>query len=508
MNEETRAKLQQKLLPEGLFAVIIAIALVINVILYILTEAFGLYLYSPNVDDLSISGNTDALFANAIAEKRKVKISFCQDEESVKQHSTGGYVYETVSEFAKRYPEFIEVEYINILTRRNSKGELVNLETYKKDMRGLDQNIFKSSVIFEYKDSSTHNYRVLTDSTSTGYADFYTLDAQNQVTSYNGEEVVASMISWVLRSEHKTAYFTQKHGEIADPTFANLITCAGYYIDVIDLKKQEIPTGKDAGYKEAGLVVISNPATDFEKAYEGSKIRSEIDRLETYLENGGNLYVNLDPYVKELPTLEAFLKERGIAFSYSTDKNGRRVRNLVKDIREGIETDGFTLITGYSDDPLAQNIKAKAEAYSDGDVIIREASALELSGNAKPILVSSENSSIEAGGEKIASDGNYCVGAYSKSDAGCVFVASSVYLGVSDSLVTNGYSNKEMIFGLMEELYGQKNMPYGCNTVSYNMGILENLTIGTAINYTVFFMSIPALIAIIGAIVLIRRKNR
>lgn len=498
LNEASKADLKQKLLPEGLFAVIIAIALVINVILYIVTEAFGLYLYSPNVDDLSISGNTDALFEKAISEKRKVKISFCQDEQSVKQHSTGGYVYETVNEFAKRYPDFIEVEYINILTRRNSKGELVNLTKYQKDMRGYEQNIFKSSVIFE----CGVNYRVLTDSmTSTGYADFYTLDSNMNATSYNGEEVVAGMISWVLSDEHKTAYFTQQHGEIVDIAFSNLLVCAGYYIDVVDLKKNEVPS-------DAGLVIISNPTADFEKAYEGSKVRGELDRLKTYLEGGGNLFVNLDPYVKELSTLESFLKDYGIAFSYSVDKNGRRLRNLVKDIENGIEINGFTLITEYSDDPLAENVRQTVEQYSTGDVIIKYAGALELSGNAKPILITSESSVTEAGGEKISSDGNYCVGAYNNTDGGNVFVTSSVYLAVSDSLVTNGYSNKEMIFSLLEELYGNDGMPYGCNAVGYDTGILENLTTGASIRYTVFFMSIPVLILLVGLVVIVRRKNR
>ncbi len=498
INDMSKAQIKQKLLPEGLFAVVIAIALVINVIMFIITEAFGLYLYSPAVDDLSISGNTDALFEQAIKEKRKVKIFFCQDEDSVKQHTTGSYVYETVNEFAKRYPDFIEVEYINILTRRNSKGELVNLSKYQQDMRGYDQDIFKSTVIFECE----QNYRVLTDAvTTTGYADFYTLDSDMNASSYNGEEVVAGMISWVLADEHKTAYFTQYHGEVVDVAFTSLLACAGYYIDVIDLKQNEVPS-------DAGLVVISNPTADFEKAYAGSKVRGELDRLETYLKSSGNLFVSLDPYVKELPTLESFLSDYGIEFSYSVDKNGSRLRNLVKDIRNAIEIDGFTLVTEYADDPLANKMEETASKYSDGDVIIREAGALTLSGNAKPLLVTSEASSVEAGGEKISADGNYCVAAYNNTDGGSVFVTSSIYLAVSDALVTNGYSNKEMLFSLFEELFGKDGMPYGCNAVSYSTGTLENLTMGTAINYTIFLMSVPVLIFAVGAAVVIRRKNR
>ena len=498
ITEQRKRQLAERALPESLFVIIVALLLVVNVILFILTEAFDLYLYEPYSDDLTISGNTDTLFEKAIEEGRRVKISFCLDEDTLSKHNTGAYVYETAKEFKKRYPEFIELEYINILTRRNSKGELVSLSKYTKDMEGNPQNLFKSSVIFE----SGSNYRVVTDSyTDTGYVDFYTLNANMEVTSYNGEEVMASMISWVLKKEHKTAYFTQYHGEVSDISFSNLLISAGYNVKVIDLKKEEVPS-------DAGLVVISNPTADFERAYEGSGVRAEIDRLNTYLENGGNLFVALDPYVKTLPTLEAFLAEHGISFSYTTDKNGRALRNLVKDIENAITTDGFTLVTEYSDSPLAEKIKGKVEKYTDGDVIIREACALSLSGAAKPLLISSDTSSIEAGGEKIDTDGGYCVGAYSEAGDGNVFVVPSIYLAVSDSLVTNGYSNKEMIFALLEELYGADSMPYGCKITSYDTSTLENLTMGTAIRYTVFFMSIPAVIALCGAVVVIRRKYK
>ena len=69
-------------------------------------------------------------------------------------------------------------------------------------------------------------------------------------------------------------------------------------------------------------------------------------------------------------------------------------------------------------------------------------------------------------------------------------------------------SNKEMIFALLEELYGADGMPYGCNITSYDTETLENLTMGTAIRYTVFFMSIPVVIAIFGAVIVIKRKYR
>ena len=481
---------------------VIAVFVLINVVLYILVNSLGLFLYSKEKDDLTLSGSTDALFASAIESGKTVKISFCNTEDNVKDHSTGRFVYETVNYFKERYPDFIEIDYINIITRRNADGEFVDLTKYKTDMKGNEIPIYKTSVIFE----SGKNHKVLTDTYSTaGYANFFTLDSSGNATSYNGESVTASMISWVLNDEHKTAYFTMRHGEVVDVAFSDLLTSAGYYIDVLDLRKNEVPS-------DAALVIISNPAGDFEKASEGSGIRSEIERLETYLERGGNLFVTLDPYVKTLPVLENYLKSLGFVFSTSETEDGRIVRNLIKDSSNAITTDGFTLVAEYSDGELQKKIRDRVSEFSDGDVIIREVSALELSLGAKPILISSSSSVCEADGKTVATGGGYTVAAYNEFETengkGTVFVIPSIYLAVSDSLITNGYSNKDFLFSLFENVYGAEDLPYGCRSILYDTTTLENLTMGAAKTYLFFIMLIPVGVAITGAVVLIKRKNR
>ena len=54
---------------------------------------------------------------------------------------------------------------------------------------------------------------------------------------------------------------------------------------------------------------------------------------------------------------------------------------------------------------------------------------------------------------------------------------------------------------------------YGClpieeKTVLYNTNTLENLTMGTAKAYLAVAMLLPISVAVCGAVVLIRRKNR
>jgi len=487
----------------GIFILAVAMLLAVNVLLYVLVSAFGWYLYEKDTDDLSLSGATDSLFADAIADGRKIKISFCMPKESLAGHDTGNYVHLTALEYAKAYPELVELEYINVMTRRDSHGRLVDLEKYKKDMRGNDQYVLKTTVIFECGE----NYKVLTDAyTSAGFSDFYTVDSSNYITSYNGEEVIAAMMSWVLKDEHKTAYFTQYHGEVADVAFANLLACAGYYVDVVDLRQENVP-------EDAAMLVISNPKADFERAAEGSGIKTEIERMRDYLDRGGNLFVSLDPYVKRLAILESFLDEYGISFSETEVKDGVYQRNMIKDPSNAITTDGFTLVTDYSSDPIAEAIAKKTESFSDGRVIVRECSALELSGNAKPLLISSGSSVTEAGGATVDESGKYTVAAYCEavSEDGVssrIFVIPSIYLSVSDALVSRGYSNKDFVYAVLEELFGSETPPYGCRALLYDTQTLENLTMGTAKTYTALLMLIPAAIAVTGAIILIRRKNR
>ena len=134
-------------------------------------------------------------------------------------------------------------------------------------------------------------------------------------------------------------------------------------------------------------------------------------------------------------------------------------------------------------------------------------------GDAYPVLVASDTARLEAGGSVVSRGGGYTVAAASEyrtkdGDVTKIFVVPSIYLAVSDSLITNGYSNKDFSYALFESFYGAEGMPYGCKSVVYSSQTLENLTMGTARTYTAIVLAIPAAIAAVGAVIIIRRKNR
>ena len=491
-------------------ALVIAVTVVLNVLIYTLTSLFGWYIYSPESADLSLSGSTDELFAEAIEDGEEVTVMFCLTEDALKSHDTGAYVLETARGFAERYPDFVKLKFVNYLTRRDEDGKLVDLAKYKTDMRGNEIAIYDSSVIF----ISGENYKVLTDVyTAAGFADFYTLNSKYEVEAYNGEEVMASMISWVLKddSEHKTAYFTENHGETVDVAFSNMLSCAGYYVNVVNLRKQPVP-------EDAGLVVISNPRNDFERAaLEGSGVRTEIERLEAYLAEGngglgGSLYVSLDPYTRRLPVLEGFLFEHGITVEGRDGEFGYS-RDLVKDDTNGISLDGLSILASYAEGEKATLIAESAKGANSASVLLARTARLTLSNGAKALLYSSPTSVAMNSDEVVDSEGGYAVVAYSDTTydgggTGRIVVMPSVLTTTTDTLITKGYANKDFMYSVFEVLFDSLTSPRGANVVLYNTKMLENLPMGLSRTVFVCLMIIPAALAVVGYVTLKRRANR
>lgn len=480
-------------------ALLIGVVIAFNAIIYALTAGFGLYLYSPEVDDLSISGATDEYFEKINDHGRQVTILFCREKSAIESSSDEVHTFhETALQFAERYPELIRLEYVNIITKRNSSGELVDLTPYQKASDGTSYPLHDYSVIF----LSDITYKTVPNIGSATCTYGEDSSGSTALTSYNGEEVCAAMVKWVLESEHKTAYFTTYHGEVSDISFANMLSCAGFEIATIDLKSVSmIP-------ENAGLVVISNPIEDFESAA-GNGVFSEIEKLDAYLKDGGNLFVALDPYVERLTELEGLLSRHGIDISYSEDG----AKNLIRDSDQGVTVDYFTLISTLSDTELGASIKEKLDKHGSSKVRLKECAALILSGNAEPLLKSSASAELYSGGKKTDGSGNYAMSAVSFTDnengtRSSVFVVPSVYLTSSDVVVTSSYANRDFVYSVIDRVFGAGAVPYGCNTVYRDSGMLENLTMGTARIYATLIFMIPAAITVVGAVIIIRRKNK
>lgn len=489
-------------------ALLIGAVIAFNAIVYALTVGFGLY-YTPTEElDMSITDSSDGKFASY--EGAGVDVIFCRasstfDEETGRQDQAF-FFHKTAKEFEKRYPNLVNIKYVNVLTKRMEPDNQIfeKLTEFQKDEKGeIAYPLYENSIIFDYPTNNKH--RVVTDAAS---AAFYanTSDDSSDYQAYVGEEVFSSMLSWVLAKDTKKAYFTTYHGESSEVYFASMLACAGYEIDIIDLRKQDVPD-------DADLIIISNPTKDFEASVVGGPV-SEMARLEDYLNNGGSLYVSLDPYANKLHNLERMLKESyGISYK-ETNKDGKTLKNIVRDTNASISTDNFTLLASFADSKYAREIEGVIDEFDSGEVRLRECAALNVEGAAEKLLVTSSASSLYAGGERVDKDGSYCVGAVaptknaSDTKYGNIFVVSSVYLTANDALMTKGCANRDFIYSVLDTVFAANNAPYGCTPIHLNTQALENLTMRTARIYTVLILAIPAALAVTGFVIVRKRKNR
>lgn len=495
-----------------LVAIIIAIAVFVNAIAYTLVSGLGLYFTFDSGEPLSITDSASDTFTAARSEGKQIEIIFCMYEDDVKEHDTGALVYRTAKLLEEKYPDFIKIKYVNAITRLDSAGKPFDFSRFATQINESTGeeiiNYFSSTSVIinciktDGMGNETSTFRVLTDKvTGSGFANFYSLNANYEAISFNGEEIFTAMCSWVILDEHKSAYVTIGHGETPDPSLYNALLCAGYYVNELDLRRSEVPDNAD-------LVIIANPKNDIERAAEGSSVRTELDRLNAYRDRGGNFFIMMDPYATKLPALTSFVSAFGISPRLTED--GRT--QLIKDTRDAITNDGFTIVADYADGESSLKMK-EAAGLSDTAVIIRDASPLSLVGNARALLVSSSASVCQAGGETTDREGSYAIAAYSTKEnseapSASLFFTSSVYLLANDAMVTDGYTNKDFLYSVFDVIFDGGDMPYGCTPVVYDTGILENLTLGTKILYTAIVMAVPVIIAGLGVFVIVRRRNR
>ena len=231
------------------------------------------------------------------------------------------------------------------------------------------------------------------------------------------------------------------------------------------------------------------------------------------LEGGGNLFVMLNSLAKELPTLESILAEQGIAVSYAEDADGNRAHNVVRDLTASIVPSGYTIAAEFPDNGAGLWIADTVEKYSGGRVILGDVMALELSGNAEPLLLAAPTAELYAHGAATDSEGGYAVAAYSTvtgidGNTGRIVVVPTSQMATTAALITNGYANRDFVYSIFEYVYKCDLMPYGSSIISFRASSLEGLTMGTARMYTAALLAIPACAAVAGVVVLVRRKNR
>ncbi len=562
MKASTGKKLRYGGMSALLTALIIAVVIIVNVIFSALAQKYLWYadltpelLYTMSDKALDIIENGDDSFdtlspiemVDAVrAEKLEadpdfdtsslmINIIFCDDPDTLDANSAQKYVHYTALELEEKFPDYINVEYYNIIRNPSS------VSRFKTN--SLSQ-IYTTSVIIEF--GTEYRIREIRS--------FFTFSSSDddEPWAYNGEKAFTSSILAVTRAESPIACVTTNHGEgFEDAEFLNTLVDAGYLVRELDLAQQEIP-------EKCRLIVVFDPKTEFLVADGVSEI-DEIDKLDSFLDGTNSMMVFMSPETQRLDNFEEYLEEWGIAFDRYTDASGQEVSGLIKDTTQSLTTDGYTFKAEYvttgvggtlTEDmrsrPVAQSIifsNAMSISYSDVyspkhytpddsstdtddveydyagygkdgtyrsiyDVFTTSSGAKAYAGSETPSAVATETNPLKlmtvSVENRTTQEDNYST----ISEASYVVACGSVDFASSTMLQSNSYGNTDFLLTALRAI-GREPVPVGLEFKPFADSTIDTVTTSEATQYTVVLAAVPALCAaVVGVVVIVRRKNR
>ena len=524
-------------------ALVIAAIIIFNVIFSALASKYlwhidltreGIYTLSDNCKELldeTFETVVDRREEEGVTEPLKVTIKFCDLEDNIMEVSAQRYVLMTARELANRFPEYVDIEFINIWENPTA------VEKYKSSVYTA---INSSDVIIEsgseYRAYKINSFYLTNSGESTPWA-------------YFGEKRFASAILAVTQAESPVAGVLTGHGEVfTDAELVYLLELAGYEVQIIDdLANATLPDN-------CRLLVCYNPTTDF-LAADGISDISEISVLDEFLSGENHsLMVFMSPSSPVLPNLENYLALWGIAFGRYTDNAGNLYPCTVKDADNALTGDGLTFIGEYettglgatiTEDLLSVNQPRRVvfknalpimiadnydelrgvdedtgESYSYGFKSLGSGHTREI----YSIFNAADSAVLMADGKQVAASDpanpyslmtiSRQMRATQEDDYGFSYADQSSYVlacgsteYAAEALIQSGtYGNSEVLLGALLQM-GKEPVPTSLEIMPFSDTTIDTLTVKRANAYTVCLTVIPAVIIFgVGIFVIVRRK--
>lgn len=533
-------------------ALVIAAVILFNVIFSALASTFMWQIDMTKEKIFTLSENCitllDETFDRVTEERKeqgisaplKVTFKFCNLEDNVMNVPAQRYILMTAKELAARYPEYINIEYINIWDNPTA------VDPYKTSVHST---ISSADVIIV--SGTEHRIYTATDF-------FLTNTGASSPWAYLGEKRFASAILAVTQTESPVAAILMGHGEkFTDASLVDLLDTAGYQVEIVDdLVNNDLP-------ENCRLVVCYNPTEDFMAADNVSDI-SEIQKLDDFLAGENHsLMVFMSPSSPVLPNLENYLALWGISFGRSLDTTANVLRPCtVKDVRNSLTGDGLTIVGQYETNGFGANFTKDMRSVKNPRRVVFK--------NAMPILISeefgntydkTENGEYYSMGYKSLGNGYnrrvnhiFTAGSFSTliadgtqvekanannpyglmtvsmqyratqeesfidyysgnedaafaTQSSYVLACGSVEAATSAILSSATYGNNEVLLYAMNEM-GKEPIPVSLPFAVFSQTEIESLTVKRANAYTVSLAIIPAaLIFGVGIFVIVRRKH-
>ena len=478
-------------------ALFIAIIIVFNGIFSVLADKFGWYADMTNEAVFTFSKHSLEYLGDITAD---VNIYFASDPDVLMADEDMRYVYNSAKD--------LETEFSNIHVE--CRNYVKNPDFFRKYQSTKGTTIDGRTVIIESgTESIVYNYRA-----------FFTYNEEGKRWGYNGEYRYVAGIMQVTQAETPIAYFTTGHSEDVTKAnaLANLLYDCGFDVRQIDLKKEEISD-------DARIIVVFNPKYDFygigdgEEDADVKESTNEIKKLDEFLDGLGGLMVFEDPeYSAGLNNLNEFLEEWGIQYDSSVS---------VRDHEHAMTTNGYRIITEYEkDDTFGKDVYDDLENFDSMPHSVIE--------NAMPIKTvwSSHGSMVGAKGiytmiqshktaelvnretEEVVESGEYNLVTISYENRvidndyyySYVMAAGSPSFAYNNFLIDGSWGNSDVIFSTLK-LIGRDRVLADLDTKPFDDTSMD-VTTDQARKMTVGMTCIiPAIVAVAGAVVVIRRRH-
>lgn len=537
INPASTRKLKYGAISVVLTAVVVAAIIIFNTIFSALVYKYNWYVDMTKEGIYGLSDSGRVLLDEIDAD---INIRFCAPYDELEGNWYMKMVLSLVKEMAAEYDN-ITYDYIDIIKNPTASAK------YKSTTA---TSIKTTNVIVE----SGTEFRVFAATA------LFTQNESGTIWAFNGEKKLISAMIQITQAEIPIAYLTYTHGESTLIEMVNQVVDSGSYTtaEVLDMLKNNygydvsmLELLYDAGFEVRGidltkedfdpagrLLVICNPIYDFEGISDDTKGRkSEIEKIDDFLDGFGNLMVFVDPDTEELPELYEFLSEWGIEFDNS----------VIKDPSSSLDSEHYSLVgdyavdyssytsssssseTEYNPDALgASLVKSMTEIGTPPKTVVRYARPINRLWDSKDGRITSTALYTSTGAQKyvdgeMVEEGRYPLIVLSRESryvdetdangetsqvlhSNYVFACGSKYLTSSDYLDKKAYGNSDILYAMMRTM-GKTQVPADLDFKVFDDESLS-ITTAEATNWTIFLTAvIPACFLIAGAVVWIRRKH-
>lgn len=474
--------------------VFIAFVVIFNVIFSALASH---YMWYFDMTDKQLFTLSEASYDIMSDVTNEVNIYFASEPDELmsgQYSSYTRYIYTTALQLEEAFDN-INVECVDVLK---------NPEFFREFYNTAQTDIDTDSVVVQ----SGSEVRVFTAEA------FYSFDDPSDLSTvwaYNGEKKLISGILQVTQTNTPKVAFTTEHGEsITDAVYlANLFAENGFTVDTVDLTKDELD-------EDCRILIIFNPEYDFVGAEAEDQSKNEIEKIDAFLDDFGCLMVfSSAENAGNLKNLNEFLSEWGIAYTPNT---------TVRDMEHSMSVDGYSVIAEYQKGTLGAGLYTTLnELATPPKTIIRSAAPIEIlweSGGGvnatrqvSPVLKSYNTSELMKNGLS-SETGSYNLATISRET---VIVDNEYYYShvmafgspsfvSSNYLHSNSFANEDIVSAAMKAIGRERVLavierkPFDDNDITITTAEANRLTV-------IMTLAIPAVIALAGAVVIIRRKH-